>query len=649
MIPRTQIETNFPFAAVSEQAARESTTRFADPSTLHPWVGRQPRAVLAAILKTLELPKGTIVCDPFSGSGMTGLAARRAGYYSWLGDANPVAYFLSEVAAGFPTAFCSGAVAVEVETRGRDVAERARKRLAKTYGLESGEPVIAWIWTRTVKSPSPQFSSVDVPLMTSFVLRRVVGSESYVWPVVDEKGWHFELRHGSIPDEAERGTQYRRGGEFRCLMSGVPITRDYIRSEFQAGRGGLKLVAVALHAKEGHVFRLGTPEDEALARSAVPEEKPAAVIAEGTTKALFEKYGITTWGEHFTDRQALFLGTLTDEILEQVNVESAVVAALMLLVSKMANRNSMLSPWTVYSNKECVDKSFRHGGFRMQWTFAEANPFGGGSGDCLKALSEVTAVLGALETSYLRNCKAEIHFGDVFEQKLPQGCVFVSELPGPNTPDVADLTDFFYMWLRGGLRNLYPDVFATMATPKGAMIRTSDDRRKVLPLLKKAQSAYHPAVFSFPLSERDVGARTVTEMSGLCLYLRELFAAGWTVTALWPVSADPVSLRRRRPSDVLVVARSRRRGEQVIGRAEFRTAATLRAQEAAKAVGGASDIEREIILLGGALGTVENYKAILAADGKPLPTTGVLDDAWDAIRDLLKCEDSKEDQDETVA
>ena len=106
--------------------------------------------------------------------------------------------------------------------------------------------VIAWLWARTVKSPNPAFADVDVPLASTFMLSTKKGREAYVEPVIEESAYRFAVRVGvpSNAEEAKAGTKLSRGANFRCLMSGSPITGDYIKSEGQAGRMGARLMAI---------------------------------------------------------------------------------------------------------------------------------------------------------------------------------------------------------------------------------------------------------------------------------------------------------------------------------------------------------------------------------------------------------------------
>ncbi|MDZ7685280.1 MAG: hypothetical protein U5O39_10035 [Gammaproteobacteria bacterium] len=116
--------------------------------------------------------------------------------------------------------------------------------------------VIAWLWARTVKSPNPAFSHVDVPLASSFVLSGKKSKEAWVEPVVDGDSYRFEIRTGTPPPAAKEGTKADKGGNFSCLVSGVPIPVKTIREQGQAGKIGQRLMAIVVEGKRGRVVPL---------------------------------------------------------------------------------------------------------------------------------------------------------------------------------------------------------------------------------------------------------------------------------------------------------------------------------------------------------------------------------------------------------
>ncbi|MCS6883595.1 MAG: DUF559 domain-containing protein [Chloroflexaceae bacterium] len=180
--------------------------------------------------------------------------------------------------------------------------------------------VIAWLWARTVKSPNPAFAHVEVPLASTFMLSTRAGKEAWVEPVIEGDGYRFTVKtragHGPPPPEAKDGTKLARGANFRCLMSGMPITGDYIKAEGQAGRMGARLMAIVAEGERGRVYLPPTPEHEAIARSARPEWKPETPLPDDPRNFWTVQYGLTTFGDLFTPRQLVALNTFAELVAE---------------------------------------------------------------------------------------------------------------------------------------------------------------------------------------------------------------------------------------------------------------------------------------------------------------------------------------------
>jgi putative DNA methylase len=220
--------------------------------------------------------------------------------------------------------------------------------------------VIAWLWARTVKSPNPAFSHVEVPLASTFILSSKPGKEAYVQPVLlgpdslgprasgphkgnsevavadlgprasgphpsnsevaggtpAVPGYRFTVKVGKPPAEAKTGTTAGKRNAFICLMSKVPISYDYIRQEGQAGRMGQKLMAIVAEGTRGRVYLSPTPEHEAIAASAKPVWRPDNKLPDNPRDFKTPNYGMTTFGDLFTPRQLVALTTFSDLVGE---------------------------------------------------------------------------------------------------------------------------------------------------------------------------------------------------------------------------------------------------------------------------------------------------------------------------------------------
>lgn len=285
--------------------------------------------------------------DPFAGGGAIPLEAQRLGLNSFASDLNPVAVMINKALIEIPVEFIgmkpigpidnegqeellndwSGAkgLSEDVLRYGKLLNRWARERLSSNYPkveIKTGEQrqeldVIAWLWVRTVKSPNPAYSSVDVPLATSFVLSRKKGNEAYIAVNISGNHYSFEVMNGAPPEEAMAGTKASgRGSNFKCILSGSPISGDYIKQEGQSGRIGQKLLAIVANGKNGKRYISPTSADEKIALDINPTWKPAGEVPPKLTGGTCVPYGMSSWGDLFTNRQLNTLATFSDLVAE---------------------------------------------------------------------------------------------------------------------------------------------------------------------------------------------------------------------------------------------------------------------------------------------------------------------------------------------
>ncbi|MCZ2341130.1 MAG: DUF1156 domain-containing protein [Bacteroidales bacterium] len=322
--------------------------------------------------------------DPFAGGGAIPLEAQRLGLEAFASDLNPVAVLINKAMIEIPPKFAgkppvhpgaqnplatwSGAagLAEDVRRYGQWMRDEAFKRIGHLYPSVEITPemvrdrpdlapyvgekltVIAWLWARTVKSPNPAYSSVDVPLASTFILSSKEGKEAYVQPVLHQEArpslgarvsrpseaatrgeeekeaggtpalqaYHFTVKIGKPPAEAKTGTTAGKRAAFVCLMSKVPMSYDYIREEGKAGRMGQKLMAIVAEGTRGRVYLSPTPEHEAIAATAQPEWKPENALPDNPRDFKTPNYGMMTFGDLFTPRQLVALTTFSDLVSE---------------------------------------------------------------------------------------------------------------------------------------------------------------------------------------------------------------------------------------------------------------------------------------------------------------------------------------------
>ena len=280
--------------------------------------------------------------DPFAGGGSIPLEAQRLGLEAHASDLNPVAVLINKAMIEIPpkfagkppvnpearqgkgstTAVWKGAVGLAEDVRyyGKWMRDEAEKRIGYLYPkvevtadmvrerpdlkpyLGRKLTVIAWLWARTVKSPNPAFADVEVPLAATFVLSTKKGKEAYVEPVTENGGYRFTVKTGTPPETAKNGTKMSRGANFRCVMSGAPMSGIHIKAEGKAGSMGTRMMAIVAEGDRGRVYLPPIPDHEKTAHKASPQWRPEVEISGSTQYLGVQPYGMYKFDQLFTDR-----------------------------------------------------------------------------------------------------------------------------------------------------------------------------------------------------------------------------------------------------------------------------------------------------------------------------------------------------------
>jgi putative DNA methylase len=440
--------------------------------------------------------------DPFAGGGSIPLEAHRLGLEAHATDLNPVAVLINKALIEIPPRFAGlppvnpvdakkvtkggswkGArgLAEDVRYYGKWIAQRAEEKLRHLYPQHNGETVIAWLWARTVKSPNPAVDA-HVPLVRSFQLSRKNGNPVWIRPIVEGKRVRFEI--GTAKPTPE-GTVSRAGGY--CLISGVPIPLEYIRAEGRAGRMGAVLMAIVTEGKGGRNYHAATAEQQTIAESAQPAWRPTGDIPESALGFRIQLYGIDEYSKLFSPRQLTALTTLSDlvvEVRKQIEADAlargmsadstplraggrgarayaeAISVYLAFAVDKCADYNSTLCSWNVSGQK--VGHTFVRQALPMVWDYVEANPLseaGGSFSVAVKYVADSVAQLGM-------GSEGRAYQADARTINYDRHLVISTDPPYYDNVGYADLSDFFYVWLRPMLREVYPELFSTRLVPK---------------------------------------------------------------------------------------------------------------------------------------------------------------------------------------
>ena len=647
--------------------------------------------------------------DPFAGGGAIPLEAQRLGLESYASDLNPVAVMINKAMIEIPPKFAglkpvgplpegekqqnlmedwSGAkgLAEDVRRYGHWIHEEASKRIGHLYPKVNiteemvaerpdlkpyaGEEltVIAWLWARTVKSPNPAFSHVDVPLASSFVLSSKKGKEAYVQPVVEGDMYRFEVKVGALPVEAKNGTKVGRGGNFKCLVSETPIPVKLIREQGQQGTFKQRLMAVVAEGKSGRVYLNPSQDIENIAYLSKPEWKPITKINHNPRDIRTQLYGLNEYGDLFTARQLVALTTFSDLVLEARNkaildakmagIEDdgigidnggtkataygdALAVYLAFAVDRLTDYNSSLVTWK--ASGEQVMQTYKRQALPMSWDFPESNIIGIKSICWLKAVKYTADNLEAC-TKLNSLIPGLVQQSDASTQNISIDKVISTDPPYYDNIGYADLADFFYVWMRRSLRAIYPNLFATLAVPKAEeLVATpyrhgSKENAEVFFLDGMTQAIHnmaekgHPAFpvtiyYAFKQVETKDGS---TSSTGWETFLEAVISAGFSIDGTWPMRTELAnrmiaSGTNALASSVILVCKRRVSEADSISRREFQRELREQMPDALEAmIGGETGVtpiapvDLAQAAIGPGMAIYSKYAAVLNQDGSKM-------------------------------
>ena len=554
--------------------------------------------------------------DPFAGGGAIPLEAQRLGLESYASDLNPVAVLINKAMIEIPPKFAGrppvnpdrnagqvgisaawkGATGLAEDVRyyGKWMRDEAEKRIGHLYPkievmAEMAEErpdlkryvgrkltVIAWLWARTVRSPNPAFADVEVPLASTFILSKKKGKEAYVEPVIEEGGYHFNIRAGEPPEGTGKGTTAGKRKAFLCLVSGVPVTYDYIRSEGQSGRMGARLMAVVAEGDRGRVYLPPTQVHESAASKGNPQWKPEALLPNNPRDFKTPLYGMNTFADLFTDRQLVALATfsnLVGEARERIRLDAvatglsddgvplreggtgaaayaeAVAVYLALCVSRQANRSATINVWN--SGGEKIEQVFARQAIPMTWDFTESNPLCNSTGNFL---GQVEYLKKVLEFSISARTESDSMQLDAQSQTKSRDKLISTDPPYYDNIGYADLSDYFFVWLRRSLRQIFPSLFATLAVPKTEELVATPNRHEgsrkkaeafflsgMTQAMRRLAEQTHPGspvtiYYAFKQSERKRDSGIIS--TGWETFLTAVVHAGFSISGTWPIRTE---------------------------------------------------------------------------------------------------------------
>jgi putative DNA methylase len=644
--------------------------------------------------------------DPFAGGGAIPLEAQRLGIDAYASDLNPVAVLINKAMIEIPPMFAgmppvnpdasndrmlvkqewrgSAGLAHDLGYYGLWMREEAQKRIGALYPpveitklMAQERPdlqpyvgkkltVIAWLWARTVKSPNPAFSHVDVPLANTFILNSKPGKEAYVQPIIEKGSYRFTVKIGPPPSEAKAGTSAGKRQAFCCLMSSVPMSYEYIREQGKAGRMGQKLMAIVVKGTNGRIYLSPEPHAEAIAASAKPTWKPDCEMPKKHRNFQPPVYGMNNLGDLFTPRQLVTLTIFSDLVSEsRAKIRTDAIAAglpdddkgvaeggigarayaeavslyLAFSIDKASDYWSTICSW--HSSKELIRNTFGRQAIPMTWDFAETNAFSDSAGNVSSGIEWAQKTILAFPTNAIGFATQ----GDAQTQSLSCNRFVSTDPPYFDNISYAELSDYFYVWLRRSMRDVFPGQLATMAVPKKEELIAAPHRHGskhkaeeyfldgMTKAMRNLAEKSHPAApitiyYAFKQSETETDG---TNSTGWETFLEAVNRAGLALTGTWPMRTELGnrmigSGANALASSIILVCRPRPVEAETVSRRQFireLNAALPIAMDAMTREGEGlyspvAPVDLSQAIVGPGMAVFSKYAAVLEADGTPM-------------------------------
>ncbi|MDE0461044.1 MAG: DUF1156 domain-containing protein [Caldilineaceae bacterium] len=646
--------------------------------------------------------------DPFAGGGAIPLEAQRLGLESYASDLNPVAVLINKAMIEIPPKFAgrppvnpesnTGQVGIDVVWKsatglaedvryyGKWMRDEAKKRIGYLYPkaevtaeMASERPdlkqyvgrkltVIAWLWARTVRSPNPAFADVEVPLASSFILSKKKGKEAFVEPVLGENEYHFVVKSGTPTEAARKGTKLSRGSNFQCVMSGVPMNPDYIMAEGMSGSMGARLMAIVAEGDKGRVYLAPIVCHEETPLLANPFWRPETAMPDNRRWFSPPPYGMPKWADLFTDRQLVALTTFADlvsEARERIHLDALAVGMpddgvplreggtkatayaeavgmyLAMSVSRQTNRSATLNFWDSVGEK--VQQVFARQALAMTWDFVESNPMSNSSGNFVGQVGYLAKVL---ETSISAQMFGSSQQSDAQFQEVSMAKIVSTDPPYYDNIGYADLSDFFYIWLRRSLRATFPDLFATLAVPKtdelvATPYRHSGSKQKAesffmegmtQAMQRLAQQANRalPVTIYYAFKQSESKGAAGTTSTAWETFLEAVLEAGFAISGTWPVRTEYTGNLKNKvnalASSIVIVCRPSSADAPMTTRREFVDAlkeelpAALRTMQ----VGNIAPVDMAQAAIGPGMAVFSRFSRVLDVSGNPVTVRDAL-------------------------
>lgn len=635
----------------------------------------------AEIMKSTD-GKPPALLDPFAGGGTIPLEAQRLGLEGYASDLNPVAVMINKAMIEIPPKFArmppvnpearigminqgwvgASGLAEDVRYYGKWMKKKAFEKIGHLYPKikdENGQEhnVIAWIWARTVKCPNP-VCGCEMPLASSFVLSTKVGKQAYVQPIFEETGIRYTVKTDSKkPPEAPKTA---RGAKFKCIKCGEATTEDFIRSEATNHRIGSVMIGIVIESDKGRIYV--SPDDKQIysAFTPLPEEYPTDEIFYNPRDFRPPYYGLMSYSDLFTHRQLTMLTTLQQllesakaEVIEDAKASSmshdevvlysnAICVYLSFLIDKLADYHSSLCTW--HSSKELIRNTFGRQAVGITWDYAEANPFSNSAG-CIDNM--IDWIYKSIKNFPEIEIEGKAELKDAQSDNGMRNIMISTDPPYYNNIAYADLSDYFYVWLRRSLKTIYPDIFRTMLVPKAEELVANpyrfggsvDEARSffengmlnAFKQIYKYTSESIPVTVYYAYKQSDSDENDNTASTGWETMLSAIIKSGFSITGTWPIRTEMANRAigldaNALASSIVLVCRNRSTDASVCTRREFINTLKRDLKPALNKLqeSNIAPVDLAQSAIGPGMGVYSRFSKVLEADGTPMNVRSAL-------------------------
>lgn len=582
-------------------------------------------------------------------------------------------------------------LAEDVRYYGEWMKQEACKRIGHLYPkakLDDGSEatVIAWIWARTVKCPNPA-CGCEMPLISSYYMSKKKGKEAYVLPHIAGNHVSFSVVNGKPKNstEVEAGTKNRneKGRASKAVFccpkckSGI-VHGEYADKEAENGRMSVTPVCIVAEGRQGRAYLdFSQSAAESLLSEVrnyydshkLDEDVPHAQCR-GTfaSNAQGRYYGFHEFKDYFTPRQLTALTTFSSLVSEaQQKAEADAVAAgvfndhialseggvgaraygeavgiyLAFVVDKLADRNSSTCGWD--NSRDGIRNTFGLQAITMTWQYAESNPFCSSSGCISNMLDWVVKCVANFPAISRGNSRQ-------FDAQSDNGLreiMISTDPPYYDNIEYADLSDFFYVWMRQMLKNTYPTLFRTMLVPKTEELVATPYRFGGS--TEKARNFFEDGMFNtccrlyqyaredipvtiyYAFKQSETDEMDSTASTGWETMLSAIIRSGFAITGTWPIRTEMVNRGGAQgtnslASSIVLVCRKRAETAGSATRREFINALHREMRPALEKLQSANiaPVDLAQSAIGPGIGVFSRYKSVLEADGKPMSVRAAL-------------------------